>query len=164
MGTPTRDNLIKLATNSSLTQDASVPQRLSDEKKQEIKQLTKLRDLKRKRIQLRRNLIAQYHRLHKARGTALYSEFKRAQKWVRAERKKLHKIAKDEQHGNFFKNIRNRIVEGNYQGSRLPLSPTYLMWSRREKLLLTLSSRIGTWIRSVTLSCLRIVSNLSRWG
>ncbi|KAF7166244.1 hypothetical protein CNMCM5623_000001 [Aspergillus felis] len=123
MGTPTRDALIKLATNSSLTRDASVPQRLSDEKKQEIEQLTELRDLKRKRDQLRRDLIAQYHRLHKARGTVLYSEFERAQKRVRAERKKLHKMAKDEQHGNFFKNVGNRIVEGNYQGKPLTFEP-----------------------------------------
>jgi hypothetical protein len=57
MGTPTRDALIKLATNSSLTRDASVPQHLSDEKKQEIEQLTELTDLKRKRDQLRRDLI-----------------------------------------------------------------------------------------------------------
>jgi hypothetical protein len=48
MGTPTRDALIKLATNSSLTQDTSVPQHLSDEKKEEIKQLTKLSNLKSK--------------------------------------------------------------------------------------------------------------------
>lgn len=48
MGTPTGDTLIKLATNSSLTWDTSVPQHLSDEKKQEIEQLTELTDLKRK--------------------------------------------------------------------------------------------------------------------
>ncbi|KAH3307662.1 hypothetical protein KXV87_007711 [Aspergillus fumigatus] len=123
MGTPTRDALIKLATNSSLTRDASVPQHLSDEKKQEIEQLTELTDLKRKRDQLRRDLIAQYHQLHRARGTVLYSEFERAQRQVRARRKKLHKAAKDQQHDNFFKNVGNRIVEGNYQGKPLTFEP-----------------------------------------
>ncbi|KAI9035156.1 uncharacterized protein KD926_004451 [Aspergillus affinis] len=123
MGTPTRDALIKLATNSSLTRDASVPQNLSDEKKHEIEQLTELSDLKRNRDQLRRDLIAQYHQLHKARGTALYSEFERAQKQVRAKRKKLHKVAKDEQHDDFFKHVGNHIVEGNYQGKPLTFEP-----------------------------------------
>lgn len=36
METPTRDALIKLATNSGLTRDASVPQGLSNEKKKEL--------------------------------------------------------------------------------------------------------------------------------
>ncbi|TQB71041.1 hypothetical protein MPDQ_007804 [Monascus purpureus] len=103
--------------------DASVPQHLSDEKKQEIEQLTELTELKRKRDQLRRDLIAQYHQLHKARGTTLYSEFERAQSQVRARRKKLHKAAKDEQHDNFFKHVGNRIVEGNYKGQPLTFEP-----------------------------------------
>ncbi|KAL4770669.1 hypothetical protein BDW60DRAFT_223770 [Aspergillus nidulans var. acristatus] len=123
MGTPTRDALIKLATNSSLTRDASVPQHLSDEKKQEIERLTELTELKRTRDQLRRDVIAQYHQLHKARGTTLYSEFERAQRQVRARRKKLHKAAKDEQHDNFFKHVGNRIVEGNYKGQPLTFEP-----------------------------------------
>lgn len=123
MGTPTRDALIKLATNSSLTGDPSVPQHLPDEKKQEIEQLTELTELKRKRDRLRHGLIAQYHQLHKARGTALYSEFERAQRQVRARRKKLHKAAKDEQHGNFFEHVGNRIVEGNYNGQPLTFEP-----------------------------------------
>jgi ABC-type transporter MlaC component len=42
---------------------------------------------------------------------------------VRAERKKLYKIAKDEQHRNFFKHVRNRIIEGNYQGKLLTFKP-----------------------------------------
>ncbi|BDD57460.1 hypothetical protein MAP00_002819 [Monascus purpureus] len=100
IGTPTRDALIKLATNSSLTQDAS-----------------------RTRDQLQRDLIAQYHQLHKARGTTLYSEFERAQRQVRVKRKKLHKTAKDEQHDNFFKHVRNHIVEGNYKGQPLTFEP-----------------------------------------
>ncbi|TQB77085.1 hypothetical protein MPDQ_005571 [Monascus purpureus] len=67
--------------------------------------------------------FAYYVQLHKARGTTLYSEFERAQRQVRVKRKKLHKTAKDEQHDNFFKHVRNHIVEGNYKGQPLTFEP-----------------------------------------
>lgn len=47
METPARTSLIKLATNSSLTHDASVPQDLSDQQKQELEKNPNLTSLKR---------------------------------------------------------------------------------------------------------------------
>lgn len=47
METPARTSLIKLATNSSLTRDASVPQDLSDQQKQELEKNPNLTSLKR---------------------------------------------------------------------------------------------------------------------
>jgi hypothetical protein len=114
METPARDALIKLATNSGLTRDASVPQDLSDEQKKGLEKDPELSELKGERDMLRAELIALHHQLHKSRGTELFREFMKAQKKVRAERKKLHKAAKDEQHKKFFENVGNHIIEQNY--------------------------------------------------
>ncbi|KAH2091648.1 hypothetical protein KXX03_000176 [Aspergillus fumigatus] len=75
METPARTSLIKLATNSSLTRDASVP------------------------------------------------EFQKAKHKVRAERKKLHKAAKEKQYEEFFEGVENHIIEGNYQGQPITFEP-----------------------------------------
>jgi hypothetical protein len=95
METPARDALIKLATNSSLTRDASVLQDLSDQQKEKLEKDTELSELKRKRDCFRTDLIASHHQLHKARSTELLKEFTKAKNEVRAKKRKLHKTAKD---------------------------------------------------------------------
>ncbi|EAW21814.1 FluG domain protein [Aspergillus fischeri NRRL 181] len=97
METPARTSLIKLATNSSLTRDASVPQDLSDQQKQELEKNPDL--------------------------TNLYREFQKAKHKVRAERKKLHKAAKEKQYEEFFEGVENHIIEGNYQGQPITFEP-----------------------------------------
>ena len=44
METPTRDSLIKLATKSGLTRDASVPQEFCDERNQELENNSELQN------------------------------------------------------------------------------------------------------------------------
>lgn len=123
METPTRDALMKLATNSGLTRDASVPQELSHERKKELENDVELKNLKRKRDTLRAELIAVYHQLQKARGTDLYTKFQKTQNKIRSERKKLYTTAKDEQHESFFKNVGNQIIKRNYQGKTTTFEP-----------------------------------------
>jgi hypothetical protein len=123
METPTRDSLIKLATNSGLTRDPSVPQRLSDERKEEIEKDAELCELKHRRDTLRADLIKRHRRLHKGRGTDLYVEFEDIKKKIKSKRRKLHKDAEDEQHSRFFDNIGNQIIKGNYEGQPVTFEP-----------------------------------------
>ncbi|KAJ8149190.1 hypothetical protein LV165_008185 [Aspergillus fumigatus] len=123
METPARDALIKLATNSSLTRDASAPQDLSDQRKQELEKDPALISLKGKRDMLRAELIALHHQLRNGRGTDLYREFQRASNKVRLERKKLYRAAKNQEHTEFFENVGNHIIEQNYQGNPISFEP-----------------------------------------
>lgn len=121
--TPARDALIKLATNSSLTRDASAPQDLSDQRKQELEKDPALISLKGKRDMLRAELIALHHQLRNGRGTDLYREFQRASNKVRSERKKLYRAAKNQEHTEFFENVGNHIIKQNYQGNPISFEP-----------------------------------------
>ena len=102
METPARDALLKLSSNASLTQDASAPQELTDQQKQELKTDQDLMSLKRECKAFRDSLIAEYHQLHRARGTELYNEFQKLQNKVRAKRKKIHESAKRKHYSDFF--------------------------------------------------------------
>ncbi|KAB8259317.1 hypothetical protein BDV32DRAFT_159408 [Aspergillus pseudonomiae] len=121
--TPSRDALIKLSTNASLTRDASAPQELSPQLKQDLEKDPELTSLQYERDSLRAQLISKYHQLHKGRETDLYKNFKEAQNKVRAKRKKLHTSAKDKQYNEFFENIGNQIIENNYQGEPIKFEP-----------------------------------------
>ncbi|KAH8688703.1 hypothetical protein BGW36DRAFT_434002 [Talaromyces proteolyticus] len=99
MGTPTRDTLIKLATNSGLTRDPSVPQGLNYKRKEEIEKGHELCTLKNRYDTLRTDLIA------------------------RSERKRRYKAAEVEQHKSLFDIIRNQIIEGNYEGKPVTFEP-----------------------------------------
>lgn len=72
---------------------------------------------------LRAELIALQHQLRKAHDTDLYREFQKAKHKVRAERKKLHKTAKEKQYEEFFKGVENHIIKGNYQGQPITFEP-----------------------------------------
>ena len=75
MGTPTRDALMKLATNKGLTRDPSAPQGLSDTRKQEVGKDKELNNLIAHRDELRAQLIAIHHQIQKGKPTNLYREF-----------------------------------------------------------------------------------------
>ncbi|EYE91977.1 uncharacterized protein EURHEDRAFT_415979 [Aspergillus ruber CBS 135680] len=75
MSIPARDALLKLSSNASSTRDASAPQELTDQKKQELKTDQDLMSMKRECKAFCDSLIAEYHQLHRARGTELYNKF-----------------------------------------------------------------------------------------
>lgn len=116
METPARDTLLKLASNTSLTRDPSAPQVLTTAQKEELERHPELMKLKRDYQALRHDLISKYHRLHKAKGTAIYECYLSLQKNVRAMRKKIHESAKKDAYREFFENVGNHIIEQNYQG------------------------------------------------
>jgi uncharacterized protein DUF3435 len=103
METPARDALFKLSSNASLTRDASAPQGLTDQEKKDLEMDFELSDLKCERDAIRKDLIAIYHRLHKGKGTELYSKFLKAKNEVQARRKKIHESAKKQKHKDFFR-------------------------------------------------------------
>lgn len=78
MGTPTRDALMKLATNKGLTRDPSAPQELSDARKQEVEKDKELNKLIAYCDELRAQLIAIHHQLQKGKCTNLYRKFIKA--------------------------------------------------------------------------------------
>lgn len=123
METPARDALLKLSSNASLTWDASAPQELTDQQKQELEKDQELMSLKRECKAFCDNLIAEYHQLHRARGTELYKEFQKLQNKVRAKRKKNHESAKRKHYSESFENIGNQIIEQNYQGKPIKFEP-----------------------------------------
>lgn len=123
METPTRDALLKLSSNASLTQDASAPRELTDQQKQELEKDQELMSLKRECKAFCDNLIAENHQLHRARGTELYKNFQKLQNKVRAKRKKNHESAKRKHYSEFFENLGNQIIERNYQGKPIKFEP-----------------------------------------
>ncbi|OGE47094.1 hypothetical protein PENARI_c066G11816 [Penicillium arizonense] len=78
MKTPARDALLKLASNASLTLDASAPQALTDSQKHGLEKNPELAKLKQASKQaskaLREELIAAFHQLKKANGSTRYNE------------------------------------------------------------------------------------------
>ncbi|KAI9043130.1 uncharacterized protein KD926_004313, partial [Aspergillus affinis] len=57
------------------------------------------------------------------KGVTANLQFQKSQNKVRSERKKLHSTAKDEQRERFFQNVRNQIVDRNYQGRPITFEP-----------------------------------------
>lgn len=123
--TPTRDSLIKLATNASLTRDVSVPQRLTPTQKQAIEKESGLIDLRSSCDLIRRDLITQFHQLKIAKEAddPHYHQIKKLQAQIRAKRKQLHNTAKKKVQKDFFKNIGNIIIERNYHGDPITFKP-----------------------------------------
>lgn len=123
MEIPARDALLKLSSNASLTRDASAPQELTNQQKQELEKDQELMSLKQECKAFCDSLIAEYHQLHRARGTELYKKFQKLQNKVRAKRKKNHESAKRKHYSEFFENIGNQIIEWNYQGKPIKFEP-----------------------------------------
>lgn len=123
MGTPTRDALIKLATNKGLTRDPSAPQELSEAKKREVEEDKELNNLIFHRDELRAQLITIYHQIQKGKLTDLYGEFIKAGNRVRAHKKKLLRSAEEAQRKEFFGTVGNVIIEQNYQGKAIQFNP-----------------------------------------
>jgi hypothetical protein len=67
--TPSRDALIKLSSNSSLTRDPSAPQDLDDKHKKSIESNPELLELTDRRNALRRDIIAKYQKICRSKGT-----------------------------------------------------------------------------------------------
>ena len=89
-----RNTLIKLSTNTSLTQDASASQKLSPQLKQNLEKDPELTSLQYKHNLLRVQLISKYYQLYKNRKTNLYKNFKKVQNKIRAKKKKILYICK----------------------------------------------------------------------
>ncbi|PYH94545.1 FluG domain protein [Aspergillus ellipticus CBS 707.79] len=125
METPTRDSLLKLASNASLTRDASVPHHLSSTQKAAIEKDREIFELKRDCEKIRDDLIAQHHGLKKAKeaGDKRHSEFQRLQARVRAKQKQLQKRARNRVREEFFGSVGNQIIEYNYNGNPLSFTP-----------------------------------------
>lgn len=123
MGTPTRDALMKLATNKGLTRDPSAPQGLCDARKQEVGKDKELNNLIAHRDELRAQLIAIHHQIQKGKPTNLYREFIKAGNRVRAHKKKLLRSAEEAQRKEFFGAVGNVIIEQNYQGKPIQFDP-----------------------------------------
>jgi Protein of unknown function (DUF3435) len=68
--TPSRDALIKLSSNSSLTRDPSAPQDLDDKHKKSIESNPELLELTDQRNALRRDIIAKCQKICRSEGTS----------------------------------------------------------------------------------------------
>lgn len=125
METLARDALLKLACNSSLTRDASAPQDLTELQKKGLEGDQALVKLKLACQALRKDLIAEFHQLNKARSAdpARYDEYRGLQKRIRAKRKKIHDDAKGKMRDDFFGNIGNHIIDQNHRGNPVKFEP-----------------------------------------
>lgn len=125
METPTRDSLIKLATNASLTRDVSVPQRLTTTQLQAIEKDPDLVAYQRSCDSLRRALLSEFHQLKRAKEASdpRHHQMKTLQARIRAKRKQLHEAAKKKARKEFFNNIGNVIIERNYHGDPITFKP-----------------------------------------
>lgn len=136
METLSRDALLKLACNSSLTQDASAPQDLTDPQKRFLENDQELNQLKWECQGLQNNLIAEFHQLNKARyaDARQYNIYHILQRKVKAWRKKIHDKVKEHVHNKFFENIRNHIIDQNYQGNpvKFELDMSHIQLERKE--------------------------------
>jgi hypothetical protein len=119
METPARDALLKLACNSSLTRDVSAPQDLTEPQKKSLESDQELHRLKHQCQELRKDLIAEFHQLQKAKyaDAERYNKFLTLQRKVKARRKKIHEEAKTRVREEFFENIGNHIIDQNYQAN-----------------------------------------------
>lgn len=147
MGTPTRDALVKLATNKGRTQDPSAPQELSDAKKQEVEKDKELNKLIARRDELRAQLIAIYHQIQKGKLTDLYREFIKAANRVKAHKKKLLRYAEETQRKEFLGLSEMPLSSKTTKARRFNSIQIPLTFCPSGKCLRILSSRIGMWTK-----------------
>lgn len=123
--TPSRDALLKLTYNSSLTRDTSAPQHLTELQRKLLENDEELDQLKRECQALRNDLIAEFHQLNKARcaNTRRYNIYLILKRKVKARRKRIYDEAKESVRIEFFENIGNYIIDQNYQGNPIKFEP-----------------------------------------
>lgn len=126
METPTRDSLLKLASNASLTRDVSVPHHLSPAQKATIENDPEISELKKHCDSIRRDLISEHHKLKTAKeaGDKRHREFEKLQAKIRTKRKRLHDSTRTKLRQEFFQGVGNQIIEQNYHGSPVTFTPS----------------------------------------
>lgn len=119
MQTPTRNALISLASNASLTQDASVPQELTAARKEAIETDPELQMLIQECTSTHKTLISKFSSIKKAAEVQDmdHKHLKKLQSAIRAKRKRLFRSAMNAQHKEFFDQVGNHIIEKNHQGT-----------------------------------------------
>ncbi|GBF64107.1 hypothetical protein TMEN_6779 [Trichophyton mentagrophytes] len=123
LGTATRDALIKLSTNSSLTLDPAAPQGLSDKQKENIRNHPKFLKIEEERIQYRDDLIAEYSMISKVTNNEKRQYYRKLYSNSRSTLQKLHKKAATDTYKAYFANIGNVIIEKNYHGETISFDP-----------------------------------------
>ena len=118
MQTPARNALISLASNASLTRDASLPQELTAARKEAIETDPELQMLIQECTSTHKNLISKFSSIKKAAEVQDmdHKRLKKLQSAIRAKRKRLFRSAMNAQHKEFFDQVGNHIIEKNHQG------------------------------------------------
>ncbi|QSS61814.1 hypothetical protein I7I51_03991 [Histoplasma capsulatum] len=111
LGTPTRDALIALSTNSSLTRDPSAPQGLTREQLQRVEDDPELMKLENTRVAFREDLISEYGKISKVTDPAKRDRYRQLGNQVRAERKKLQNQIDKEAYKQYFDNVALAALE-----------------------------------------------------
>lgn len=161
LGTPTRDALIALSTNSSLTRDPSAPQGLTREQLQRVEDDPELMKLENTRVAFREDLISEYGKISKVTDPAKRDRYRQLGNQVRAERKKLQNQIDKEAYKQYFDNVGNTIIENNYTGGPPHLNLTPLLSCPSEKLWPPLSLRTEMSASFLMRSLWKIASCLS---
>lgn len=123
LGTPARDALIKLSTNSSITRDPSAPKELTPAQRQSVEKEPELMAAEKDHIMFRDDLIAEYGKISNVRDMALLQEYRRRYNKVRSTREKLLKQKMKEVYHEFFDTVGDTIIEKNYQGEAINFEP-----------------------------------------
>lgn len=136
MQTPARNALISLASNASLTRDASAPQELTAARKEAIETNPELQMLIRECASTREALISKFNSIKKAAEAQDidHKHLKKLQSEIRAKRKRLFRSALNAQHKEFFDQVGNHIIEKNHQGTPIKHSAdvSHIQPERRE--------------------------------
>lgn len=123
LGTPTRDALIKLSTNSSITRDPSAPQELTPAQKQSVEKDPELLEAEEDWITRRDELIAEYGTISKITDLDILQDYRQLRNKPRTIRKRLHKKEKDKTYKEHFDNVGDTIIEKNYRGEDTTYEP-----------------------------------------
>lgn len=123
LGTPTRDAMIKLSTNSSITRDPTAPRGLTPAQRRSVERDPNLMALERDRIEFRDALIAEYGTLSKMKDMTILQDYRQRCNKVRTTRRRLLKETGDKAYKDHFDNIGDIIIEMNYSGEGCPYDP-----------------------------------------
>ena len=123
LGTPTKDALIKLSTNSSITRDPSAPRRLTHAQRRSVERDPELMALERDRVEFRDSLIAEYGMLSKIKDMTILQEYRKRSNKVRTRRNRLLKKKEAEVYSGHFDNVGDTIIEMNYRGESCTYRP-----------------------------------------
>ncbi|OAX77524.1 hypothetical protein ACJ72_08177 [Emergomyces africanus] len=135
LGTSTRDALIALSTNSSLTRDPSAPQHLTREQLQQVENNQELVALEDARVAFQEDLIAEYSKISNVKDQIRYDTYQKLCRQVQATRKRLQKQLDKKSYKQFFENVGNTIIENNYHGRTTTFKPnSFSVLSERKAL------------------------------